>query len=99
MDVQILPSEVLMEIFKWHIGECAPSRRLALVCKPWRSLILDTPTLWCNLYAGPLRPNPSSEPSFRPLMSSQEQDEISEKMCATLERRIRLSRSALLHIT
>ncbi|KAG8912096.1 hypothetical protein FRC01_005292 [Tulasnella sp. 417] len=48
--IQHLPFELLSTLFKLCIGDNTPVRdliSLTLVCKLWRSIVEDTPSLWC----------------------------------------------------
>ncbi|KAG9024450.1 hypothetical protein FS837_005365, partial [Tulasnella sp. UAMH 9824] len=47
-----LPHELLLEVFKLHVDLDTPVKSLltlALVCKLWRNIIEDTPSLWCHI--------------------------------------------------
>lgn len=49
--IQIVPPEILANIFECYLENEVPARRLALVCKRWRATMLETPRLWRTLEA------------------------------------------------
>jgi hypothetical protein len=50
-NISTLPPEMLMQIFSHYLHHDVPPRRLALVCKRWRSILLSTPAFWTTLEA------------------------------------------------
>lgn len=49
--IRRIPPEILIEIFKWHLEDGPPTQCLALVCREWKVLLVDTPSLWRNIKA------------------------------------------------
>lgn len=47
--IHTLPSELLVEIFHWILLGSPPRRKLATVCRRWKEILLQTPTLWTEL--------------------------------------------------
>jgi hypothetical protein len=54
---QMIPDEIVVEILQWHLQGRTPPRRLALVCKGWRTLLLDTSSFWRTLEAYSVYPD------------------------------------------
>ncbi|KIO19432.1 hypothetical protein M407DRAFT_223077 [Tulasnella calospora MUT 4182] len=58
--IQLLPFELLLQMFKLCISNDTPVRdliSLALVCKLWRSIVEGTSSLWCCISGGEAVPH------------------------------------------